>query len=959
MQLRGLSGFSSIVPALFTLLMLIAAIGVFNPNVTGFAPDLPLGPSICGNTIMSDTTLDRDQGPCAGDGLYIGNDNIVLDCAGYSITGPNSNSGISVNGYNNITIKNCNIKDFEKGFYLSTSSNNTVKNNTAISTAPMSNGLTFNMVFFSNITNNTFNNNSQGMNLQSSFNNTIDNNTLKYNTDGMMLFPGSDNNTIINNVVYKNTNNGISAGMSNYVFIANNTVTNNSAGVSFNSCYNVTIADNKIVNSTTGIDSQTNSFSNITNNIVNLSQQYGINLANSINNTIANNTLYGNRNVGIYIGFSSDNNTLINNTANNGRTYGFQLSTNSYNTLTNNTANSNIQGGFLLAASNFNVLTNNSASNNPYGVYLQSSLGTTILNNTLNDNSLYGIYSVSGSNNGIVINNTVCGNRGAYDISFTSDSNSNTGNNICDDIGDADSNGVTCLTTCPPMPPITIVGCTNLGRRTYILQNDISNVATNCFLINANRTTLDCQGKKITGRRNGMGIYANFNRYNATVMNCLVTNFTYGIYVQGDFNFTLLNNTLFNNSQYGIYLQFGPNNTLINNTANNNDLAGIYLDSSYNNTIKNNTASNNMWDFSTNNMFPPDITTVINMTTKQSLISFSTDGNIALKGMSSSEVPADDPGFSNISKWINATCMGPFTFFLNFSYSSQDVKKIQESTLQMWKYDGANWLPDGFMFTDGTFGRDDVNKVVYANINSFGPVSIFAPIGMLGDTEPPRWSDNTSSIPATYSLTQSQFSVRWIDNTTVDKVLFESNFSGSPQNYTMSSGAPPPGGVGLPPPFAYSATLPAGVFYWRSWANDTSDNWNTSDTWMFTISKATSTCSLTVTPPTPTDYGTASTASCTCTSPEAAANLYRNDSTANNENGVATVLPAGAWEYVCNVSSSQNYSVASNSTTYTVEQFLNPVDLYLNNNHNQNVAVTQGTETNATGTAAFGTATRK
>lgn len=108
------------------------------------------------------------------------------------------------------------------------------------------------------------------------------------------------------------------------------------------------------------------------------------------------------------------------------------------------------------------------------------------------------------------------------------------------------------------------------------------------------------------------------------------------------------------------------------------------------------------------------------------------------------------------------------------------------------------------------------------------------------ETVYPKWFVNQSSIPAIFNNnTISQFNMTW--NTTVgeiDKVFLESNYSGSAQNYSMAN-TTYGGSI-----YNYSIILPAGTFYWKSYANDTSNNWNTSSKWEFTISKNTTTCTL-------------------------------------------------------------------------------------------------------------------
>ena len=100
----------------------------------------------------------------------------------------------------------------------------------------------------------------------------------------------------------------------------------------------------------------------------------------------------------------------------------------------------------------------------------------------------------------------------------------------------------------------------------------------------------------------------------------------------------------------------------------------------------------------------------------------------------------------------------------------------------------------------------------------------------LTETTPPIWSSNSTSIASTYSPTAiSKFNITWTDNYAVSKAFLESNFSGTPANYSMANIS---GSV-----YNFNTTLPAGTFYWKSYANDTSNNWNTSDTWYFSINK--------------------------------------------------------------------------------------------------------------------------
>jgi len=62
-------------------------------------------------------TLNRDVSS-SGTCFSINADNIVLDCAGHTITGDDTGYGIYSNKANHTTIKNCNVENFSKGIYF-------------------------------------------------------------------------------------------------------------------------------------------------------------------------------------------------------------------------------------------------------------------------------------------------------------------------------------------------------------------------------------------------------------------------------------------------------------------------------------------------------------------------------------------------------------------------------------------------------------------------------------------------------------------------------------------------------------------------------------------------------------------------------------------------------------------------------------------------------------------------
>jgi len=230
------------------------------------------------------------------------------------------------------------------------------------------------------------------------------------------------------------------------------------------------------------------------------------------------------------------------------------------------------------------------------------------------------------------------------------------------------------------------------------------------------------------------------------------------------------------------------------------------------------------------------------------------------------------------------------------------------------------------------------SKLIYWDVLFFNVTYTFA------DTTAPQWSNNKTfpTSPANYSPTQNyQFNVTWTDNAAISAMRFEHNFTGTPTNYSQN------GSVGIEYYYNYTP-LAVGTYYWKSYANDTSNNTNSTPQFSYVVNRAISTCSLTLTPLSPQTYGTSVNASCSCNNPETLTKLYRNgtDITAT-ENNTLTILPAGAWFYNCTVNQTQNYTSAQNTSTYTINK-ATPV---LTLNISPSATVTYGTTTNVSCTA--------
>ncbi|MCK4670598.1 MAG: right-handed parallel beta-helix repeat-containing protein, partial [Nanoarchaeota archaeon] len=132
--------------------------GNVNGYVNDWGPQPPRQPT-CGDTITFDYTLTEDINT-SGDCLEIDADNVVFDCAGYTITGPGSGNGVKIVNNSNITIKYCTITLFDNAilanditvdslFYNNTMYDNKIGVN-------LSNGSTNNKVYWSNFTSSTY-----------------------------------------------------------------------------------------------------------------------------------------------------------------------------------------------------------------------------------------------------------------------------------------------------------------------------------------------------------------------------------------------------------------------------------------------------------------------------------------------------------------------------------------------------------------------------------------------------------------------------------------------------------------------------------------------------------------------------------------------------------------------------------------------------------------------------------
>ncbi len=246
----------------------------------------PIGPNIPINHIYirSNGTIEPANAPIAVNGdtyaltgnitnatLTIERDNVVLDGAGYSITGNSTQyyDGITVLDRTNVTIKNIKIFQFAGGIQLLQTSNSTISANVMATLQAISMFSSDYNIIIGNVATS-----GSGVSGHSSNNNLIKDNSFSCNLSAPVNYNG--------------------------VFItgSNNTITNNT--LTHDKAIRVFDSNNNIISNNTIIDGQT-----------------GIELTRASNNMIFGNTLKGktdNATGALYITQDSFNNTVFENT---------------------------------------------------------------------------------------------------------------------------------------------------------------------------------------------------------------------------------------------------------------------------------------------------------------------------------------------------------------------------------------------------------------------------------------------------------------------------------------------------------------------------------------------------------------------------------------------------------------------------------------------------------------------
>ena len=309
-------------------------------------------------------------------------------------------------------------------------------------------------------------------------------------------------------------------------------------------------------------------YSRIENNNVS-NHDIGINLGDSHNNTINNNTCFSNSWCGIFQWYCVDN-IITNNTCYSTIGPGISQYYTNYNFIDNNTCYQNINGIVIGNVSIGNIVSNNNCSfNSQNGICLIDNSNNRIANNTCASNKRNGIDLDYASLNCIFNNNITNSSVSGIRLYYYSDSNAIKNNNLSkNNIGihiDGSKSEV-------------ISGNTMTGEG-IIIDSIYWHINEESFWNSHQIDTANTiDNRPVQYWKNMSGGRIPGGSGQIILVNC--TNI-------------IIENQILDNCTLPIILAHSSNNTVRNNTCNTNFLRGISLYSSVNNTIENNTCSGN------------------------------------------------------------------------------------------------------------------------------------------------------------------------------------------------------------------------------------------------------------------------------------------------------------------------------------------------------------------------------
>jgi len=327
------------------------------------------------------------------------------------------------------------------------------------------------------------------------------------------------------------------------------------------------------------------------------------------------------------------------------------------------------------------------------------------------------------------------------------------------------------------------------ANSTYLLTASIPGSPSKaCMNVTENNIVLDCQGFTIDGTDAASSYGINItrktaNNTNITVKNCILTDWTYGIYLYTSSNNTLSNITASSNGFYGIYLYTSSNNTLSNITASSTANYGIYLSSSSNNTLTNITASSNSYGIyiqssSNNNITGGSIS--LSTTSDYYLSTASTTNNFTNTNFTVSRTIR----FDDATSWFNyANDTSGLWLKTNMS-----AAKTMSRTLNNWTQTNMSWSDNITVTTaTATYNLTGMLPSTQYYVYNFSVLAYTITTGANGflsftidlnttsreiraTTPPPQWSLNSTN--STLAGTAVNHSLNWTSSAGLSGYVF-------------------------------------------------------------------------------------------------------------------------------------------------------------------------------------------
>ncbi|NHI91896.1 MAG: hypothetical protein EAX96_05295 [Candidatus Lokiarchaeota archaeon] len=581
---------------------------IYDSRWHGLVLDLLNDCNVTGNRIYDN--LDYGVNLEASNNLTAINNTLFGNSRGFHIQGANysiflnntvfdnRNYGFSTNySKNNTYLDNKMWNNSNEIHFINLCLNNNITNNQIFQSSGF--GINISQGNFNTIKQNTIENTTRGLSLDSSMNNTILSNFIKNSSlYGIDLTTNSQNNTVRNNTIsgYNNTEDGIYVLESGNNTLYNNSIFNCSVyGVYLNKAVNNTINENEVAHIVdTGIYLNLSHECRVSNNTIYdcSSENYGggFQFIASDNCRIINNTVFYNKYYGIYL-YSSDNCKILNNTAHHNQK-GIHAEIGNKLEIYENTLYNNDYFGIELIEVEYSAIHNNTASfsssaliGRGSGIYLYLCHNNTLHNNTVFNNTGLanyggiGIY-INASYSNKLTSNTIFNNSGTElyagigILIYISNHNNCTDNRISHITGNTAGSGILILSACNnnTIYHNEIKNCKNQGI-------DLQNTGTN------NNNTV--YKNIIYEVNNGIRLEAS-DFTNITENEIFNTNMN-GIYVFGSDNCTLHNNTIYNGTDGVVVWGSSENVTVTNNTIYNHSSQAVYLLCQkckfYNNTV--------------------------------------------------------------------------------------------------------------------------------------------------------------------------------------------------------------------------------------------------------------------------------------------------------------------------------------------------------------------------------------